>query len=499
MNNYSTFKMMKIVHLDMKGAPMKVDYLEKVFQVIKSWGVTGVLLEWEDTFPYTGELDEIGSVKNAGGDNLYSLAEVKHLLACIKELGMEAIQLVQTFGHMEFVLKHPAFRELREIEQAPAVMCPTKLKSLQLVMAMVDQALEVQPDATFFHIGADEVWHAGICEDCQAKLGEDKMTKAKLYLEHIKRVVLHVKSRMPNISVLMWDDMLRPMDAETLREYAIGDLAIPVIWHYSTMECFGLTKEMFNIYTQLFPKVFVGTAFKGANGSCQVLSPAARYVSNHEAWLSHMKENERVNFIGVILTGWSRYDHYATLCELLPVALPSLASCLKVLHRDNDGIPMGCRRFTRRRICRARPISLAGTDLDPGSYAKHALCEDILPSHEWPGEEVARSIHSFVILRERAIGLLTSEMVRTWLNPWQIARRYTVPVHVEGIRVTAHHILGELIVLKADLTNSLLRMTGERSTDEWIHSYIEPLITKVTRLCRIADERVVCEAGVKPL
>ncbi|KAF9418532.1 hypothetical protein HW555_004681 [Spodoptera exigua] len=446
--------MQKIVHLDLKGAPLKVDYLEKGFKVIKSWGVTGILLEWEDTFPYMGELVEIGSVKNAGGDNLYSLAEVKHLLACIKELGMEPIQLVQTFGHMEFVLKHPAFRDLREIEQAPAVMCPTKLRSLQLVMAMVDQALEVQPDATFFHIGADEVWHAGICGDCQAKLGEDKMTKAKLYLEHVKRVVLHVKSRRPNISVLMWDDMLRPMDVETLKEYAIGDLAIPVIWHYSTMECFGLTKEMFNIYTQLFP---------------QVLSPAARYVSNHEAWLSHMKENEQVNFIGIILTGWSRYDHYATLCELLPAALPSLASCLKVLLRDDD-VPM-----------------------------EHALCEDILPSYEWPGEEVARSIHTFVILRERTIGLLTSEMVRTWLNPWQIARRYTVPVHVEGIRITAHHILGELVVLKADLTNSLLRITGERSTDEWIHSYIEPLITKVSRLCRIADERVVCEAGVKPL
>lgn len=64
-----------------------------MFQVIKSWGVTGVLLEWEDTFPYTGELEEIGSVKNAGGDNLYSLAEVTHLLACIKQLGMEPVRV----------------------------------------------------------------------------------------------------------------------------------------------------------------------------------------------------------------------------------------------------------------------------------------------------------------------------------------------------------------------------------------------------------------------
>ena len=30
---------------------------------------------------------------------------------------------------------------------------------------------------------------------------------------------------------------------------------------------------------------------------------------------------------------WTRFDHYATLCELLPAALPSLAYCLEALNQ----------------------------------------------------------------------------------------------------------------------------------------------------------------------
>lgn len=58
----------------------------------KTWGCTGVLLEWEDTFPYTGDLVDIGSIRGSGGDEMYSMDEVHHILQFIKDLGLEPVR-----------------------------------------------------------------------------------------------------------------------------------------------------------------------------------------------------------------------------------------------------------------------------------------------------------------------------------------------------------------------------------------------------------------------
>ncbi len=98
----------RVVHLDLKGAPPRISYLRRLLPVVREAGATSLLVEYEDMFPYSGRL------ANASAENHYTEEEVGELLDAAAEAGLEVIPLVQTFGHLEHVLKLEEFAHLRE-------------------------------------------------------------------------------------------------------------------------------------------------------------------------------------------------------------------------------------------------------------------------------------------------------------------------------------------------------------------------------------------------
>ena len=73
------------------------------------------------------------------------------------------------------------------------------------------------------------------------------------------------------------------------------------------------------------------------------------HVANHLGWEEMLAQshNQSVLINGYILTGWQRYDHFASLCEFLPVAIPSLKCCLIALQRG---------KFEREEVEEAKKI-----------------------------------------------------------------------------------------------------------------------------------------------
>lgn len=62
---------LRVVHLDLKGAPPKMHVLKALFPLVAAAGASALLLEYEDMFPFEGML------RNASAKNAYSKEEVR--------------------------------------------------------------------------------------------------------------------------------------------------------------------------------------------------------------------------------------------------------------------------------------------------------------------------------------------------------------------------------------------------------------------------------------
>lgn len=123
----------RLVHIDFKGAPPELTYLRKIFPLIKKFGGTGLLLEWEDMFPWSGNLAPLAA------GNAYSKMDIREIIKMATINGLEVIPLIQTFGHVEFALKLSDFAHLREVQESPQALCPSYNASIKFIEQMVDQ------------------------------------------------------------------------------------------------------------------------------------------------------------------------------------------------------------------------------------------------------------------------------------------------------------------------------------------------------------------------
>ncbi|CAH1154569.1 unnamed protein product [Phaedon cochleariae] len=466
----------RLIHLDLKGAPPRIHFFEKLFPFLKNIGATGILLEWEDTFPYTKELTQIGGLSDSAQatGSPYSLEEARQLLDLAKDSELSVIPLVQTFGHMEFVLKHEQYRGLREAEPYPSSMCPSKSDTLQLVRSMVRQMIAFHPHIQYIHIGGDEIWHMGLCSACQKRIQTSKFGRAGLYLDHMTEVAQFIKDNYPNLKIIVWDDMFRNIDLNILQEYYIGNLVEPMIWHYNSSDTFRLGGNLWEKYSNIFANVWAASAFKGATSSCQLLPVTKYHVSNHEAWLSElgMHAGKIVNFRGIALTGWSRFDHYATLCELLPCGVPSLCFCMKTW------------------ISGGYSPNLNDSVAELLGYNDNLFNSDCvvprpplpLPQLSFPGWQIFVGFEWLVHLRTKFKNIIDSDQVQTWLNVWQIANDYTNPMQIDSILPVVNEVIKELIPLKDYLQEHLDQVFFKHTVDELIGTLVIPVERKLNQL-----------------
>ncbi|XP_048408095.1 beta-N-acetylhexosaminidase [Stegostoma tigrinum] len=320
---------MRIVHLDLKGAAPKLTYLQQIFPLLASIGVNGILMEYEDMFPYHDELEILKSTY------AFSSADIDKIQQIAESNNLEIIPLIQTFGHMEFVLKHDKYRNLREVQKYPNSLNPHLAGSLILVKKMLSQVLDKHSKSGWIHIGADEVFNLGESTESKQWINEQRGDIGKIFLDHIKQLGSFVVNKYPGIKLIMWDDMMRKTNKERIIESGITEHITPMVWFYHPDFSIDQVETLLSKYVDSgFKSVWFASAFKGASGVSQNWTPIKFHLDNHLRWLQVIKSISKfssLRFQGLALTGWQRYDHFSTLCELLPVAIPSLVVCMQTV------------------------------------------------------------------------------------------------------------------------------------------------------------------------
>jgi len=468
------------IHIDLKGARPQLQFWINFCRVLRDWGdVQGLVIEWEDSYP----LDVLrGHMYHQ--EYVYSRQEAARMTTVAEDCGLKVIPLCQTFGHLEYILKH--YVHLREHPERPDCLTPIESftdESFNVVTQLIDDVFNICPLAPAIHLGGDEVWHLGSGLRSQQRL-ERGETKGDLFLKHYSFVIDYILRKYPGKRILLWDDMLRtaPMDVLNRFEYGlIRDQVELVVWQYSPKPDQHLPGDLLLRYKSIFCQgLWAATAFKGATSSCALIPNVSVHVSNHLGWQELLNKNQGFQVNGYIITGWQRYDHFASLCEFLPAGIPCLRCCIIALRKGQFGL---------QEVAEAKQ-SLGMPDIPMEVYPRPQAIPSDSTYFKFPGAEVYVLMQRFLNAQASARGLLTHDAMDTWFSAWQVKHGRVSVIQIRVIVNNVKIAIEELSYLEKCLIPVLNYVFDKNTCDEWIGTYLQPLMKQLTD-CRDRGTRVI--------
>ncbi len=276
-------------HIDLRIQVMTPQALKNFADELVELGMNTLVVEWEGTYPFK---------KHAVISNKfsYSREEVKDFISYCEGIGIEVIPLQQSLGHVEYILRNPRYSVLKEDDKDISQLCPLQSEEAQKLFTGLLSDLAEMHNSDYIHIGGDETYLLGHCEECSKKVAEEG--KSKLFVDHMKMIadIVIDLGKKP----VMWADIILkyPEAAGELPEETIF-----VDWNY------GWKVNHFGDVSALQEE---GFTFWGAPSIRS--HPDNWYMTN---WMTHFKNQKefipyarKADYEGIIMTSWSTSGVY---------------------------------------------------------------------------------------------------------------------------------------------------------------------------------------------
>lgn len=276
------------LHLDLKGTIPSAAKLLAWIDWFTECGFNGIVFEYEDRIDWPCW----PGVFRPG----YNRDEWREIHSRCRKNGLEIVPLIQTHGHLEWLLKHEPYAYLRE-NGILSELCPSHPEALDRMRAFIDECIALHPDSRYIHLGADETWHLGSCPVCAAKAADDPRGRLGLYIDHVGPLCRHVlkQGRFP----LVWADMWwreERMDLCSL----MPENTVLVEWRYQGKGPFEKVNEFLSNSCTVMGASAVSCGFDEMVSLVQ--QRVGPRIDNVVGWRTFARDNG----IGVIHTTWNR-------------------------------------------------------------------------------------------------------------------------------------------------------------------------------------------------
>jgi hexosaminidase len=186
----------RAVHFDVKHHLDHQNYYYESIDRLARYKINAIVFEFEDKLRYQRQ-------PLVGAPQAISIDEMAALTKYARERHIEITPLVQGLGHASFILKHQAYRHLRELPWNTWAFCPLHEGTYQVLFDLYRDAIDATPGSKYLHIGGDEIGNIGLCPRCKPMADKEGMMALNLYW--LKRVCEFAEQngRIP----IFWDDM----------------------------------------------------------------------------------------------------------------------------------------------------------------------------------------------------------------------------------------------------------------------------------------------------
>jgi hexosaminidase len=284
----------KAFHIDLRIQVMKMPALMELARHLHEEGINTIIMEWEGSYPYNKE----SIISN---ELAYSRADVKSFIDYCEKLEIDVIPLQQTFGHVEYILRHYRYAELREDPKDFSQVCPSELTKDSVLFTNLIKDMISLHQSPYVHIGGDETFLLGHCPKCQKKVAEEGLSK--LYFDYLKMIcdVVVGLGKKP----VLWADI-----ALKYPEYIqlLPKGTVFVDWNYGwSLDRFGDHKKLLASGYEVW-----GAAAIRSDPDNFYLEKWKKHFANISTFIP---ETRNMHYAGIVMTSWSTSGAYSTVFD----------------------------------------------------------------------------------------------------------------------------------------------------------------------------------------